>query len=87
MFVKGEKQTSNPKEAIKRIVGREAARDYYAGRSTQKGGMRHEAFGMEAWGDVGAALKERSKMFKMWYAKQGSRFCGVGYWTIKWERT
>ena len=50
MFVAGEKQTSDPKEAIKQMVGREAARDYYAGRTAQKDGIRHEAFNMVAWG-------------------------------------
>ena len=36
--------------------------------------MRPEVFDMVAWGDVAEALKERSKMFKMWYAKQGPGF-------------
>ena len=40
---------------------------------------------MIAWNDVGAALKGTRKIFKMWYAKQRSDFCGVGYWTHKWE--
>ena len=69
------------------MVGQDAAREYYASRPAQKGGMRREVFDTVAWGDVVEALKERSKMFKMWYAKQGSRFCGVGYWTSKWEKT
>ena len=40
---------------------------------------------MIPWNDVEAALKGTSKMFKLWYVKQGSGFCGVGYWTSKWE--
>ena len=48
--------------------------------------MRREVFDTVAWGDVVEALKERSKMFKMWYTKQGSGFCGVGYWASKWEK-
>ena len=48
--------------------------------------MRPEVFDMMTWGNVAEALKERSKMFKMWYAKQGSGFCGVTYWTSKWEK-
>ena len=65
MFVGEDKQTSDPKEAIKKIVGRDAAREYYASRPTQKGGMKREVFDMVAWGDVEEALKKRSKMFKM----------------------
>ena len=87
VFVGEEKQTSNPKEAIKQMVGRDAAREYYASRPAQKGGTRKEAFDTVTWDDVEEALKERSKMFKMWYAKQGSGYCGVGYWTSKWEKT
>merc|ERR1711966_181777 len=84
VFVGEEKQTSDPKEAIKKMVERDAAREYYASRPAQKGGMRKEVFDTVAWDDVEEALKERSKMFKMWYAKQGSGYCGVGYWTSKW---
>ena len=69
------------------MVGQDAAREYYASRPAQKGGMRREVFDTVAWGDVVEALKERSKMFKMWYAKQGSGYCRVGYWTSKWEKT
>ena len=83
MFIGGEKQTSDPKEAIKQMVGREALREYYASRPAQKGGMRRDVFDTVAWGDVAEALPERSNMFKMWYAKQDSGFCGVGYWASK----
>ena len=38
-----------------------------------------------AWDNTEAALEGTSKMFKMWYAKQGSGFCEVGYWTSNWE--
>ena len=48
-----------------------------------KGVMDAETFDMIAGNDVEAALKGTSKMFKIWYAKQGSDFCGVGYWTRK----
>ena len=41
--------------------------------------MRCDVFDIVAWGDVAEAPKERSKMFKMWYAKQGSGFWGVRY--------
>ena len=71
---------------IEQIVGWEAARKYYAGRTVQKGGMMREVFGTVAWGDVVEALKDQSNMFKIWYAKQGSGFCRVGYRTSKWEK-
>ena len=37
--------------------------------------------------DAEAALEGTSKMLKMWYAKQSSGFCGVGYWTDSAEET
>ena len=40
VFVGEEKQTSDPKEVIKQMVGRDAARIYYASRPAQKGDMR-----------------------------------------------
>ena len=49
----------------------------------RKGGMDADTFDTITWNDVEAALKGTSKMFKIWYAKQGSDFCGVGYWTRK----
>ena len=50
-------------------------------------GYGEEVFDMVAWDDVEEALKERSKMFRIWYAKQGSEYCGVAYWTSKWGET
>ena len=45
--------------------------------------MDAEVFDMIAWDNVEAALKGTSEMFKMWHVKQGSGFCGVGYWISK----
>ena len=67
-------------------MGRQKAREYYAEIPASKGGMRAEIFDTIAWDDTGRALEGRSKTYKMWYAKQGSGFCGVGYWTSKWEK-
>ena len=36
---------------------------------------------------MAAALDNRSKMFRMWYVKQASGFCGLGFCTRKWEKT
>ena len=47
--------------------------------------MDADTFDTIAWDDTEAALEGTSKMFKMWYTKQGSGYCKVGYWTSKWE--
>ena len=69
VFVAGDKQTSDPRNAIKQEVGGKYARNYYAERPASKGGMRREIFDTIAWKDVTKALEGRSKMFKMRYAK------------------
>ena len=61
VFVSEKKRTSDPKESIKQMVGRYAAREYYASRPAQKGGMRQEVFGTVAWDNVGEALKQDVK--------------------------
>ena len=52
------KQASDPKKAIKQMVGQEAVRDYYAGRPAQKEGLRDKVFNTVAWDDVASALGE-----------------------------
>ena len=56
---------------------------YYTSRESRKGGMEAGTFDTIAWDDAEAALEGTSKMFKMWYVKQGSGFCRVGYWTSR----
>ena len=43
--------------------------------------MGADTFDIIAWDDTEAALEGTSKMFKMWYATEGSVFCGIGYRT------
>ena len=83
VFIAGRKQTSDPKKDLKRQIGTVQAKAYYTSREKRKGGMNAETFDTIAWDDSEAALEGTSKIFKMWYTKQGSRFCGVGYWTSK----
>ena len=85
VFIAGRNPTSDPKINLKRQIGTVHAKAYYTRRETRKGGMDTETFDVITWNNVEAALKGTSKMFKMWYTKQGSGFCGVGYWTSKWE--
>ena len=61
------------------------AKAYYTSRESSKGGMNAGTFDTIAWDNTEAALEGMSKMFKICYAKQGSGFCGVGYWMSKWE--
>ena len=65
-------------------IGTVQVKAYYISRETGKGGMDTNIFDTIAWNEVEAALEGTSKMFKMLYAKQGSGFCKVRYWTSKW---
>ena len=51
----------------------------FVGRPARKGGMRHKVSDMVALDNMAEALDDRSEMFRMWYAKQGSGFCGLGF--------
>ena len=85
MFIAGRKQTLDPKNNLKQQIGTVHAKAYHTSREMRKDGMDAETFDTIAWNCVEAALKGTSRIFKMRYLKQGSGFCGVGYWTSKWE--
>ena len=80
VFVAGRNQTSDPEKDLKQQIGTLQARAYYTRREKRKGGMDAKIFGMVAWDGIKTALKGASKMFKMWHAKEGFGFCGVGYY-------
>ena len=83
----GERKTSDPREFIMQDVRGRKTKEYYAERLASKGGARPEIFDTVAWDNVAKALEGTSKIYKMWYAKQGLRFSGIGHWTSKWEKT
>ena len=85
VFIAGRKQTSDPKNGLKRQIGTVQAKACYTSRETRKGRMDAETFETITWNDAEAALEGTRKMFKTWYAKHGSGFCGLEYWTSKWE--
>ena len=86
VFIVGRKETSDPRKDLKQQIGTVQGKTYYTSREKRKGGMDAAVFDMVAWDDVKSTLKGPSKMFKMWYSKQGSGFCGVGYWTSRLEK-
>ena len=47
VLVANQKQTPDPKEAVKREVGRQQAEEYYSKRPISKGGMTLEMFGTD----------------------------------------
>ena len=47
--------------------------------------MDIETFLSISWEDIDAAMKSTSKMYKLWYAKQGCGYCGVGHWTSRYQ--
>ena len=66
-------------------MGTVQAWTYYTNREKMKKGMDIETFDIVAWDNIEIALKEKSKMFKMWHAKQESCLYVVRYWTSKWR--
>ena len=78
VFFEGKEQTSDLKEDPKKQIGAVQVNAYYTIREKRKGGMDAETVETNTLEHAEAALERTSKMFKMWYAKQGSGFCGVG---------
>jgi len=81
VYIGGKKQTSDPRKDLKKQIGEQAAKEFYTTREKSKGGMDKETFSSIAWEDIDAAMKGSSKMCRLWYAKQGCGYCGVGHWT------
>ena len=72
VYIRGRKQTSDPRKDLKQQIGEQAAKDFYTSRERSKGGMDKPTFSSIAWDDIDAAMRGSSKMYRLWYAKQGS---------------
>ena len=86
VYIRGRKQTSDPRKDLKQQIGEQAAREFYTSREKSKGGMDEPTFSSIAWDDIDAAMRGTSKMYRLWYAKQGSGYCGVGHWTSRYQK-
>jgi|SaaInl74LU_5_DNA_1037368.scaffolds.fasta_scaffold15862_2 hypothetical protein len=48
--------------------------------------MSPEIFDTVAWEPLRALLEGRPQMFRVWYAKQCSGFCGTGQMITRWDK-
>ena len=85
VYIGGKKQTSDPRKDLKKQIGKQTATEFYTTREKSKGSMDEETFSSIAWEDIDTAMKATSKMYKLWYAKQGCGYYGVGHWTSRYQ--
>jgi len=53
----------------------------------ETGVMTAEAFDLVQWDDIRSALEQKPRMYQLWYAKQGSGYCGTGKNMKQWQMT
>ena len=49
--------------------------------------MSGEAFDRVCWPDLKRTLDTKPRMYQLWYAKQGSGYCGTGKMMKRWRMT
>lgn len=82
VIIDNEKQTADVAKELRYYIGKERARQFYA----DEGRMSPEIFDSVAWEPLRALLERRPQMFRVWYAKQCSGFCGTGQMITRWDK-
>ena len=83
LYVNGSKQTSDVGKGLRRDIGRQTAREFYK----EKGLMPPEVFDSVEWDAIELTLSDKPRMYKLWYGKQCSGFCGTNSKLVQWGRT
>ena len=83
LYVNGTKQTSDVGKGLRRNIGRQTAREFYK----EKGLMPPEVFDSVEWDAIELTLSDKPRMYKLWYGKQCSGFCGTNSKLVQWGRT
>ena len=83
LYVNGTKQTSDVGKGLRRDIGRQTAREFYK----EKGLLPTEVFDPVEWDRIELALSDKPRMYKLWYGKQCTGFCGTNSKLVQWGRT
>ena len=68
------KQTTDVAKNLRYLIGKSRAKPLM----TKTGVLSAEAFDLVRWDDFRRALDNKPRMYQLWYAKQGSGYCGTG---------
>ena len=77
------KQTTDVAKDLRYLIGKSRAKPLM----TETGVMSAEAFDLVQWDDLRRALDSKPRMYQLWYAKQGSGYCGTGKNMKQWQMT
>ena len=81
LYVNGSKQTSDVGRGMRRDKGRQTARAFYR----EKGLLPPEVFDTVEWDGIELALSDKPRMYKLWYGKQCTGFCGTNSKLVQWK--
>ena len=81
VIIDGQKQTSDVTRGLRYSIGMHRAREFYE----KEGLLDKKVFDQIAWDDLDDFLSKKPPMYKLWYGKQGSGYCGTGKWLHRWD--
>ena len=86
-MVGGAKQTTDMSKGLKLVMGHQQARKTYA-MPNKKGKIIMETgvFDTVDWGAIKLSLSDKPQMYKLWYGKQCSGWCGTGNNLKHWQK-
>ena len=82
LYVDGSKQASDVGKGPRRNIGQQTARDFYR----EEGLLPPEVFDTVEWDGIELALKDKPRMYKLWYGKQCTGFCGTNRKLVRWGK-
>ena len=86
VLVDGVKQTTDVAKDLKRVIGKQEARKFYAEMHAKGTGlMPVEAFDEVDWEAIRLMLTGKPKIYNQWYSKQCSGWCGTGKNLKNWK--
>ena len=77
------KQTTDVAKDLRYLIGKSRAKPLM----TKTGVLSAEAFDLLRLDDLRRALDSKPRMYQLWYAKQGSGYCGTGKNMKQWQMT
>ena len=82
VVINEEKQTADFAKDLRYYIGKERAKKFYDG----EGLMSPAIFDTVAWEPLRELLERRPQMFRLWYAKQCSGYCGTGQMLTRYDK-
>ena len=86
-MVGGAKQTTDVSKGLKQVMGHQQARKFYA-TPNKKGKIIMETgvFDTVDWEAIKLSLSNKQQIYKLWYGKQCSGWCGTGNNLKHWQK-